>query len=38
MNTHICRADKELESQWSDYYDELKSRRYRVAAFFHRMG
>jgi SnoaL-like polyketide cyclase/GMC oxidoreductase len=21
-------------SQWSDYYDELKSRRYRVAAFF----
>ena len=24
-------------SQWSDYYDELKSRRYRVAAFFHRV-
>jgi steroid delta-isomerase-like uncharacterized protein len=21
-------------NQWSDYYDELKSRRYRVAAFF----
>ena len=21
-------------SQWSDYYDELKSRRYRIAAFF----
>ena len=21
-------------SQWSDYYDELKSRRYGVAAFF----
>ena len=21
-------------SQWSDYYDQLKSRRYRIAGFF----